>query len=363
MREKIRVIQYGCGKMGRYFLRYLYEKGAEIVGAIDMNPQLVGKDVGEVAGLGFKINVPIRSDAEKVFSECDADACVIATRSLMPEVYDAFELAAKHGVNAISTCEEAFYPWNTSPALTNRLDRLAKENNCTIAGSGYQDVFWGNLITTLAGSSHRIDKIEGVSSYNVEDYGIALAEVHGAGLSLEQFEKEIAQSESLPSFMWNANEWLCSQFGWSIKSTSQKLVPTTHDKDIKSETLGRVIPAGHATGMSAIVTTVTNQGPVIVSECIGAYSDEFGRRFQQCAAVCSDSIRPCIPIGFGRLFRYCAAIYRSEATKGISNVSLPVMSCKGLTCGGALAPSFRALIHCSAPSVRAWPRLFSWTLL
>jgi hypothetical protein len=94
-----------------------------------------------------------------------------------------------------------------------------------------------------------------------------------------------------------------------------------------------------------------------------AYSDEFGRRFQQCAAVCSDSIRPCIPIGFGRLFRYCAAIYRSEATKGISNVSLPVMSCKGLTCGGALAPSFRALIHCSAPSVRAWPRLFSWTLL
>jgi len=31
------------------------------------------------------------------------------------------------------------------------------------------------------------------------------------------------------------------QFGWSIKSTDQKLVPTTHDKDIKSETLGKVI--------------------------------------------------------------------------------------------------------------------------
>ncbi len=269
MKQKIKVIQYGCGKMGKVFLRYLYEKGAEIVGAIDVNPDLIGKDVGEVAELGFKLNVPIRSDAENVFEECDADVCVIATMSLMPDVYDAFELAAEFGVNAISTCEEAFYPWNTSPALTNKLDRLAKENNCTLAGSGYQDVFWGNLITTLAGATHNITKIEGSSSYNVEDYGIALAQVHGAGLSPEEFDKKIAKGENLPSFMWNASQWLCSQFGWSIKSIEQKLVPLFHDEDIHSSTLNMTIKKGNALGMSAVVTTVTNQGPVLVTECIG----------------------------------------------------------------------------------------------
>lgn len=269
MMEKVRVIQYGCGKMGQVFLRYLYEKGAEIVGAIDMNPQVTGKDAGEVAGPGFKLHVPIQSDAEKVFQECDADVCVIATRSLMNEVFDAFELAARYGVNAITTCEEAFYPWNTSPAITNKLDRLAKENNCTLAGSGYQDVFWGNLITTLAGATHNIIKIEGSSSYNVEEYGIALAEVHGAGLSPEEFEEKIVKNDSLPSYMWNANQWLCSQFGWSVKSMEQRLVPLFHDKDIHSSTLGKTIKAGHALGMSAIVTTITNQGPILETQCIG----------------------------------------------------------------------------------------------
>ncbi|UVI29763.1 NAD(P)H-dependent amine dehydrogenase family protein [Paenibacillus spongiae] len=269
MLEKVRVIQYGCGKMGIYFLRYLVEKGAEIVGAIDANPQIVGKDAGEIAGLPMKLNVPVRSDAEAVFQECDADVCIIATTSLMSDTYNAFELAAKHGINAISTCEEALYPWTTSPALTNRLDALAKQNGCTLTGSGYQDVFWGNLITALAGATHRIDRIEGRSSYNVEEYGIALAQVHGAGLTQAEFEEQIAHNDALPSFMWNANEWLCSQFGWTIRSTEQKLVPTTHDKDLHSTTLGKTIPAGDATGMTAIVTTVTQQGPVIVTECKG----------------------------------------------------------------------------------------------
>ncbi|OGA74929.1 MAG: dihydrodipicolinate reductase [Betaproteobacteria bacterium RIFCSPLOWO2_12_FULL_65_14] len=268
-RSKIRVIQYGCGNMGRVTLRYLVEKGVEVVGVIAKSPEKCGRDAGEVAGLGFKLGVPVRSDAEAVFAECDADACIIAIASLMRDMYPFFELAARFGVNAISTSEEAFYPWTTSPELTNRLDRLAKQNNCTLAGSGYQDVFWGNLITVLAGASHRIDRIEGISSYNVEDYGLALAEVHGAGLSLEDFDRRIAQSDSLPSYVWNSNEWLCSQLGWTIKSMRQKLVPLTYGENLQSKTLGRVIPAGQAVGMSAVVTTQTFQGPVVETQCIG----------------------------------------------------------------------------------------------
>ena len=127
-------------------------------------------------------------------------------------------------------------------------------------------------------------KICGSSSYNVEDYGIALAEGHGAGLNIEDFERQIGAYNNLdyhqtlqaidegivvPSYMWNQNGWLCSQLGLHITSQTQKCVPITHDGDLYSSTLNMTVKAGDATGMSAIVTTETEEGITLETQCLG----------------------------------------------------------------------------------------------
>lgn len=281
----IRVVQYGCGKMSAYTMRYVIESGAQIVGAIDINPDLIGQDISTVIG-GSETGIKITAlgNAENLLLELKPDICIITTMSLLNDCKDALMLCASLGINAITTCEEAFYPMNSNPKLTKELDEMAKRHNCTITGSGYQDAFWGNLITTLAGATHKITKIKGSSSYNVEDYGIALAKAHGAGLTLEQFATDVAASdditeeerrmlidngEFLPSYMWNVNGWLCDKLGLTVLSQSQKCVPQTHNEDIDSQTLKMTIKKGDATGMSAVVTTTTKEGITLETECIG----------------------------------------------------------------------------------------------
>ena len=278
MEKRLRIAQYGCGKMSVYLMRYVLEKGAELIAAFDVNPELIGKDIGEIMGTGFfGIRISDAKEADGLLRELKPDVCIIATRSTMIDVREAFTVCA-------GNCEESLYPWNSSHQITEELDKLAKANNCTLCGSGYPDMYWGSLITTLAGSIHTLKKIKGSSSYNVEDYGIALAKGHGAGLSIEEFKKQIGNYNGLsyeetkrliadgviePSYMWNQNGWLCSQLGLHIVSQTQECIPITHKEDLKSNTLGMTIKAGNATGMSAVVTTETEEGITLETQCLG----------------------------------------------------------------------------------------------
>ncbi len=266
--QKVKVILWGCGNMGQIMVNYLLQKNVQIVGAIDRNPARVGKDLGDVANLGYKLNIKISSDHEAVLSSSAADLCIVATRSTMEDVYPQLEAVVNHGINVLTICEEAFYSWNTNPELSNTLDALARKNNCTVTASGIQDIYYVNLAAIIASSTQKIDRIYGLSTYNVDDYGQALAQVHGVGLSEEQFKQDIS-SNTAPSFGWNAGEALASRLGMTIKSIHEKKVPVYNKQGVYSKTMGTTLGTNQAAGMKSSVFITTYQGTVIEFDTVG----------------------------------------------------------------------------------------------
>lgn len=283
--KQIRVVQIGCGKMSKYIMKYIYDLDGIIVGAVDISKEKIGLDIGRIMETeDKKVVINDISKLDEILKETKPDIAVITTLSFLNDIEENVRTCILNNVNVITTSEECFYAENSNPTLYHELDVLAKSHNVTIAGCGYQDIFWGNMISSIAASTHNITKIKGSSSYNVEDYGIALANAHGAGLTLEKFETDIASSDNIlgeerneliakrkfnPSYMWNTTGWLADKLHLKVKSMNQKCIPMIASKDIHSDTLNMDIKKGMATGMSAIVTLETEEGLTIEAECIG----------------------------------------------------------------------------------------------
>ena len=81
----------------------------ELVGAIDIDKQLEGRDFGEVANLSNKLGIVIASDADAVLSRTKPDVVFLTTSSFIRNVYPQLEKCIKYGTNIVSSAEELAY--------------------------------------------------------------------------------------------------------------------------------------------------------------------------------------------------------------------------------------------------------------
>ncbi|QSG02968.1 NAD(P)H-dependent amine dehydrogenase family protein [Natranaeroarchaeum sulfidigenes] len=264
--SKIRAIVYGVGSTGQDLAEYMLHNGVEIVGAIDADEDKVGRDLGEIIGFDRELGVEVRDDPEAVFDDTRADIATVAIATPLKSVAPHLERCARHGVNAITSSEEALYPWTTAPELASKLDRVAQDNEVTITGAGYQDIFWVNLVTMLTGASLEIDTIRGLGRFNLDDYGPVLAEHYYAGERLEDVQAEIDAGDAPPSFFRMNIESQIAALGVSLTSVTQDIEPVVAETDVESDALGRTIPEGDVVGVRFVVEASTDHGIDFVGE-------------------------------------------------------------------------------------------------
>lgn len=248
---RLKVISFGVGVIGSLTAKFiLQEKGGvmDLVGAYDIDPEKVGKDLGEVIGLGSSTGVKVSNDLESALAK-DADVAIHTTASYLKAAVPQVEPVVARGVDVVSSCEELSYPYIVDRDLATQLDLSAKRHGATILGTGINPGFLMDALPImLSAPCKSIEKITVTRRMNAATRRIPFQKKVGAGLTREEFERAIKVGRiSGHVGLEQSASMLADAIGWKLDGVEVgKVEPVV----AKSQVQGYVkIPAGRVAGV------------------------------------------------------------------------------------------------------------------
>jgi 4-hydroxy-tetrahydrodipicolinate reductase len=182
--------------MGSGMARLMLEKsGLQIVAAVDARPDYVGRDLGEVLGVGKKLGVTVTDHPETVLDSNKVDLTVIATTSWTERQMPDLRKIITAGINVISIAEEMADPAAQHPELAKELDGLAKQHGVSVLGTGVNPGYVLDLlVVALTGGCHSVERIEASRVQRSQPYGPTVMETQGVGTTPEVFRKGVEEA-------------------------------------------------------------------------------------------------------------------------------------------------------------------------
>ncbi len=240
MQEEIKVVHVGLGPVGSRIVRHIVNEreGIKYVGAIDINPEIVGKDLGEVAEVGKKLGIEVSSESRKVFEETRPDIAIYSTTSFLKDIFPQIEPAIESGVNVISTCEQLAFPNFTDRELTKKYDELAKKNRVTVLGTGINPGFLMDLrpIVLSAGCTE-VRKIEVIRRMDASPRRKPFQKKIGASLEPEEFREAIKEGKITGHV--GLEESICliaDALGWELDEVRvEEVQPVIAEEEVASQ--------------------------------------------------------------------------------------------------------------------------------
>mgnify|MGYP000032276785 CR=1 FL=1 len=184
--KQVTVAQYGIGPIGAEIARLLLTKPwVKLVAAVDIDPGKIGKDLGDVIGLGRQTGVKVTKDLPS-----KVDVVCHSTASRMREVDGQLKSLLESGAHVISTCEELSFPLDKQ--IRETLDAVAKANKVTLLGTGVNPGFvMDKLPLTLTAVCQEVTALEIIRIQNASTRREPLQRKVGAGMTVDEFRKAV----------------------------------------------------------------------------------------------------------------------------------------------------------------------------
>jgi len=236
MPSALRVVSFGLGPIGLAAARLALQKTSiQLVGAIDVDPNKVGKDLGELLDLGKATGVVVEADAEKALQRLKPDVMLHCTSSFMPTVKDQLLLAARCGVDVVSSTEELLVPEFQNPAIAKEIDAAATAGDVSILGTGVNPGFAMDFIAVVASAvTFQVRAVKCTRVVDAATRRLPLQKKVGAGLTKGEFDKQMATGKFGHIGMRESVALLAKALGFKVDRIDQTVEPVIAAEDHKT---------------------------------------------------------------------------------------------------------------------------------
>jgi hypothetical protein len=188
-----RVVQWGTGNVGRNALAGIDARpDLELVGVWVSNPAKVGRDAGELAGLGRPLGVTATGDPGEALAlrpDCVVYASMADVR--LNEALGDLARILRSGANVVASGPVFLqYPDGViPPEMSDPLRRAAREAGTSLFVNGIDPGFANDwLPLALTGISERIDEVRclEILDYSTYDQATVLFDIMGFGRPLDE---------------------------------------------------------------------------------------------------------------------------------------------------------------------------------
>ena len=249
MATAIRVVQIGLGPIGAAVARQVASrKGFQLVGAIDIDPNKAGLDLGDVIELGRKLRVKVTTDIDQTLKATRPDVAVICTGSSLKAVMPQFEAVLKRRVAIVTTTEEAAYPGPSSRRLAKRLDEAARKAKVAVLATGVNPGFTMDALPiALSAVCERVDRVEVRRVQDARIRRLPFQQKIGAGLTAAQFARKVEDGSVRHVGFAQSIQMIADALGWRLDRITDDVKPVFAEKTVASELLA--VDKGYVAGI------------------------------------------------------------------------------------------------------------------
>jgi 4-hydroxy-tetrahydrodipicolinate reductase len=234
----------------------------ELVGAIDIDPKKLERDVADLSGLKRPSGIRVSNRPVEILGVSRPRVVLHTTQSRLEDVFPQLAHCLEAGASVVSTCEELLLPSVRRPELARELDQLARSRRAVVLGTGVNPGYVMDTVALAATApclqvrSVRVDRVVDASTRREP-----LQRKVGAGMTPSEFRRGARRGDLGHKGLLESLHLIARGLGWKLDRVTERLNPVLANRSLRTRYLS--VKKGRVAGIHHVCRGFRNRKEVL----------------------------------------------------------------------------------------------------